>query len=198
MKQLIHYCKAHTTVGGQRLSRKPGFFCRTESDGDMSNPRSRRELHRKRPRVDGDLLLLIDGHRGPDAEERVCITDMMMHTEKTLRTTMEQTKLVMVMYDFLPTETWAMFFGEDKVTDINGEPPNPYFSSIHFLVETMCYKLSLVADPERRVCQDYLRSCYLLTLFVRSTRRIIYIRRLAGKQWRQLWWPLDVRPLMLA
>ena len=120
--------------------------------------RSRRELHRKRSRLDSELVMLTtDRVLGAMPDGCESITDVARQVTSKLRTTIGQTKNVMMMYDFLPDFAWNMFFGQDKVELIDGNPVDPFFSSLDFLVETICYRLELAPDPEWRVCRDYLR-----------------------------------------
>ena len=141
---------------------------------------------------------------GEDAEHMSIIT-IIRRSEERMDKNIEQAKVVRMLYDFLPESTWGMFFGEDPVAEINGEPADPYFSSIHFLIETMCHKLSSPAPrvidcgAEVRVCTDYMRRCYQLATMQRCVRKIILMRRVlvAGNQWKQMWFTYGVRPLKM-
>ena len=135
---------------------------------------------------------------GDDAAH-LSITKIIKRSEAQMHQSTNQAKMVRLMYDFLPEATWGMFFGEDPITQINDEPVDPFFSSIHFVMDTICHKLSdLTQDnAEVMVCTDYMRRCHLLAAMQRCVRKIILIRRfcVAVNLWQPLWFPYGIRPI---
>ena len=109
---------------------------------------------------------------------------------------------VSVMYDANPRLTWNLFhmreekFTDDKLMRLLGLE-EPYFISMAFLADVVCYRLEGHSQPEWAAAIGHEYLCRGTKKLCRCILRLMAVRRIAGKYWERLWFPMDVCPMML-